>query len=120
MKINTFIQGENPKKFDPLIISAVFVITAAVALSLLSISFYNILFSIAFADLVSGVYANHTKSTSNFWKTFKYRYWFVPVHAVIYLPILFLTSPNTTVFIVSIFLLLVKLGLFSYYVLLKK
>jgi len=109
--------GENPKVLDKSITYGLFSITMIGLLVVSGLGLLIVIFSLIAADIVAGIFANHTQSTAAYWQKSKYKKLFIPTHLLLYAPILFLTAPNIGFAIVFEILLIGKLGMFYWHTL---
>ena len=110
--MQTPLFGRSPKKSNIVFAYILFAITFVAMFFFFNFDLATVIFALILADLVSGIFANTTKSTQDFWRIYKYKNFFVPLHILIYLPLLVLTAPHQYVMGVGILLLLLKVGVF--------
>lgn len=109
--------GKSPTTIDKLITYSLFFSTVIGLLVVSGLGISNVIFSIIAADIIAGIFANHTKSTAAYWRSSKYKKLFIPAHLLVYVPLVFLTAPNNGLAILFEVLLLGKLGMFYWHTL---
>lgn len=109
--------GESPTTIDKLITYSLFFLTVIGLLLISGLGLSTVIFSLIAADIVAGIFANHTKSTATYWRNSKYKKLFIPAHLLIYVPLLFLTAPHIGLAILFEVLLFGKLGMFYWHAL---